>query len=320
MMFFRIRWRDHAPFLLSGRAKLPVLLLAAMSASLFVAPPQARAQQIIATVNGWPVTDLDLSQREKMLKIMRQPATRDDAMQSMADDILENQETSEFGIKPDNAQIGQEMVRTARQLKIDPQQFIGALQNSGISENHIKDHFSAQVAFYSLVQAFHKGVEASESQVDAELAKEGGKGAVTQYTVRQVIFVIPTEIAKNQAAIQGRLQAAEQLRTRFTDCNTGISLARGMDNVAVRDEIVRDSLQLGDQMKQLLDKTPTGHLTAPARGPEGIEMIAVCNKSAATDDSSLRAEISQKILGVQLEADVRKRLQELRSRAVIVKK
>jgi len=286
----------------------------------FLALPQARAQEILATVNGQPITDLDLSQREKLLKLLHKPATRDAAMQSMVDDILENQETSEFQIKPNDTQIGQEMMRTAKQAKIDPQLFFSQLQTSGISESHVKDHFSAQLAFYSLIEAFHKGVDASESQVDAELAKEGGKSSVTQYRVRQVIFVIPTEIAKNQAAIQGRVQAAEQLRTRFEDCQSGLSLARNMDNVAVREEVIRDSLQISDQLKQLLDKTPTGHLTPPARTTEGIEMLAICSKSASTDDTSLRTEISQKILSVEIEAAAQKRLLELRSHAVIVKK
>jgi peptidyl-prolyl cis-trans isomerase SurA len=319
MTFPGISWRDRPICSLSAWAKWSLLLAAALFAGTF-APPEARAQQIVATINGQPVTDLDLSQREKLLKLLHKPSTRDAAMQSMVDDILENQETSQFQIKPNDSQIGQEIMRTAKQAKLDPQTFFSQLQNSGISESHIKDHFSAQLAFYSLIEAFHKGVEASESQVDAELAKEGGKNAVTQYHVRQVVFVIPTDIAKNQSAIQGRVQAAEQLRARFTDCASGLALARNMDNVAVKEEVIRDSLQLGDQLKQLLDKTATGHLTPPARTTEGIEMLAVCSKTASSDDTSLRAEISQRIVSVKIEADAQKRLQELRANAVIVKK
>lgn len=320
MTFSGISWRDCPAFPLPPRAKWSFLLIAGLFAGFFLVLPEARAQEILATVNGQPVTDLDLSQREKLLKLLHKPATREAAMQSMVDDILENQETSQFQIKPTDAQISQEIMRTAKQAKIDPQVFFNELQTSGISESHIKDHFSAQLSFYSLIEAFHKGVEASQSQVDAELAKEGGKNAITQYTVRQVIFVIPTEIAKNQPAIEGRVHAAEQLRGRFTDCASGLPLARAMDNVAVRDEVIRDSAQLSEQLKQLLDKTPTGHLTPPARTSEGIEMIAVCGKSASTDDSSLRAEISQKIVSVKIDADAQKRLLELRSHAVIVKK
>ncbi len=305
---------------LFGQSTSAILLAVIMLGGVAIAPPRAWAQEIIATVNGQPITDLDLSQREKLMRVLRQPTTRDAAMQSLIDDALENQETSQFGVKPDDAQIGQEMMRTARKLKIAPEVFFGELQRSGASDSHIKDHFSAELAFFSLIQAFHKGVDASESQVDAELAKEGGKSALTQYRLRQVIFVIPTDNAKDQSALKGRVAAAEQLRSRFSDCDLGLPLARSMDNVAVRDEITRDLLQLGEQMKQLLDKTPTGHLTPPSRSAEGIEMIAVCGKSAATDDSSIRAEISQQILAGEIDAAGQKRLQELRSNAVIVKK
>lgn len=301
------------------QSTLAILPAVTLLGAVAVVPPRARAQEIIATVNGQPITDVDLSQREKLLKVLRQPTTRDAAMQSLIDDSLENQETSQFGIKPDDAAVGQEMMRAARKLKIAPEVFFGELQRSGVSDSHIKDHFGAELAFFSLIQAFHKGVEASESQVDAELAKEGGKSAVTQYRLRQVIFVIPSEIAKDQSAIKGRVDAAEQLRSRFSDCDSGLVIARAMDNVAVRDEITRDSLQLGEQMKQLLDKTPVGHLTPPSRSPEGIEMIAICGKSAASDDSSIRAEISQEILATEIDVAAQKRLKELRSTAVVVK-
>lgn len=324
MIFFGLlpKMRNcRALFSQSGQSTLAILLTTVtLLGGVAAAPSRAWAQEIIATVNGQPITDLDLSQREKLMRVLRQPTTRDAAMQSLIDDALENQETSQFGVKPSDAEIGQEMMRTARKLKIAPEVFFGELQRSGASDGHIKDHFSAELSFFSLMQAFHKGVEASENQIDAELAKEGGKSALTQYRLRQVIFVIPTNIAKDQSALKGRVAAAEQLRARFSDCDSGLPLARSMDNVAVREEIIRDSLQLGEQMKQLFDKTPTGHLTPPSRSAEGIEMIAVCGKSAATDDSSIRAEISQQILAGEIDIAAQKRLQELRSNAVIVKK
>ncbi len=312
--------RDCQKRPISNWAKLSIILAMALSCSLFGALPQAHAQQIIATVNGKPITDLDIAQRMKLLHVLRKPATREAAMQSLIDDQLELQETALYQIKLTDAQIGQEMARTAKQMKIAPEAFFGELQRSGVSEAHLKEHFSATLAFYSLIEAFHKGVEASQSQINAELAKEGGKAAITQYKVRQVIFVIPTAIAKNMAAIKGRMDAAEQLRTRFSDCASGLPLASGMDNVAVREEIVRDSSQLSGPVKQLLDKTPVGHLTPPQRSPDGIEMIAVCGKSASNDDTALRTEISQRLLAAEIEAAVQKRLSELRAHAVIAKK
>ncbi len=301
------------------RAKLSIVLATALFCSLFGALPQAHAQAIIATVNGDPVTDLDLAQRMKLLRVLREPASREAALQSLIDDQLKLQDTSLYKIKLSDSEIGQQMMRQANAMKIAPEALVAELQRAGVLESHFKDHFAAALAFDSLIEAFHKGVEASESQIRAELAKEGGVAAAgTEYKVRQVVFVIPTT-ANTPAAIRGRVEAAEQLRARFSDCSSGLPLARAMDNVAVKEEIVRNSSQLNAVLKQLLDKTAAGHLTPPQRTQDGIEMIAVCSKSASTDDSALRAAISAKLLSAEIEANAAKRLKELRSHAIIVK-
>jgi peptidyl-prolyl cis-trans isomerase SurA len=301
------------------RTKLLVILAMAFFCGFFSSLPQAHAQLIIATVNGDPITDLDLVQRMKLLKVLRQPASRDDAFQSLVDDQLQLQETAQYKIKPTDGQIGQQIVRTAKEMKIAPEVLFGDLQHSGVLESHFKEHFAAVLSFYSLADAYHKGVEASESRIRAELAKEGGKVASTEYKIRQIIFVIPTT-ASTPEAIKGRMETAEQLRTRFFDCASGLPLARGMDNVAVKEEITSNSSQLNPQLKDLFDKTSVGHLTPPQRTPDGIEMIALCNKTASNDDTALRSAISERLLTVEIEADAAKRLKELRARAIIVKK
>jgi peptide/nickel transport system permease protein len=74
-------------------------------------------------------------------------------------------------------------------MKLAPDALVGALQHAGVTPDHFKAHFRADIAFNALVQALNKGVEASEEQVRAELAKQGGKAASgTAYTVRQIIF------------------------------------------------------------------------------------------------------------------------------------
>lgn len=298
--------------------RLAAILATALFCSLFGPLPQAHAQAIITTVNGDPITDLDVAQRSKLLRVLHQPATHDAALNSLIDDLLMIQETRQYGMKPTDSEIGQEIVRAADQIKIPPEVLVGQIQSAGVSDTHYKQHFSAILMFDSLMQAFRKGVEPSEAEIRADLAKEGNKVANTQYRVHQVIFVIPT--AGGVAAIRGRMEAAQQLRVRFTDCNSGLQLARAMDNVAVKEEIVRNAAQLNAPLKKLLDSTSVGRLTAPHRTTEGIEMIAVCAKTASNDDSALRAAISARILAGQIDAAAEKRLKELRANAIIVKK
>ena len=277
------------------------------------------AQEIVASINGDPITNIDINERMKMLRVLRKPATRDAAIESLFTDRLKIHEAGKFSIAPRDSDISQRIVTVAQDMKLAPDALVAALQHAGVTPDHFKAHFRADVAFHFLVQALNKGVEASEEQVRAELAKQGGKAASgTAYTVRQVIFTIPH--AATVAALSERAREAEQLRGRFTDCDSGLPLARAMNDVTVREFLIKTSVEISEGLRQLLDKTPAGHLTAPQRTSDGLEMIAVCAKGMAKDDSAARAAISQKILAAHIAADGERRLKELRARAVIVQR
>jgi peptidyl-prolyl cis-trans isomerase SurA len=291
---------------------------AAIASFVAIAGKPAFAQEIIASINGDPITNIDIDERMKLLRVMRKTATRDGAIESLFTDRLETQEANKFGVNPRDSDVSQQIIKTAQDMKIAPDALVGAFEHAGVTADHFKAHFRADMSFAILVQALNKGVEASEEQVRAELAKQGGKAASgTEYTVREIILAIPH--AATPAAFTDRAHEAEQLRTRFTSCDSGLPMARAMNDVTVRDPLIKTSVEMGDGLRQLLDKTPTGHLTAPQRSAEGLEMIAVCSKGTAKDDSAARAAISQKILAAHIEADSERRLKELRAKAVVVK-
>jgi peptidyl-prolyl cis-trans isomerase SurA len=301
-----------------GRGLVHVIGLSLVALSIWAASPvSVPAQTIVSSINGDPITDLDIGERMKMLKVLRKPATREAAIESLYSDRLESREAAKFGVRSGDAEASQEIVNVAQALKVAPEALVGALQQAGVSSDHFKAHFSAEYAFAVLVHALNKGVDASEEQVRAELAKQGGKAAAgPDYTVRQVIFTVPTQATV--ATLNERAQEAEQLRARFVDCESGTAIARELKDVTVRDPVRRSAVELGEGLRQLLDKTPVGHLTPPARAPSGLEMLAVCAKDTAKDTSAARAAIAQKILDAHIAADKSRRLKELRAKAVIV--
>jgi peptidyl-prolyl cis-trans isomerase SurA len=293
------------------------LAVAAIAACMAPAGNPAFAQEIIASINGDPITNIDIDERMKMMRVLHKPATRDAAIESLYKDRLETQESSKFGVSLKDSDISQEIVKVAKDIKIAPEALVEELEHAGVTADHFKAHFRADMGFEVLVQALNKGVEASEEQVRAELAKQGGKAASgTEYTVREIILAIPH--SATVATLTERAHEAEQLRTQFTDCDSGLPMARAMNDVTVRDPLIKTSVEMGEGLRQLLEKTPTGHLTAPQRSTEGLEMIAVCSKGTAKDDSAARAAISQKILATHIEADSDRRLKELRAKAVVV--
>ena len=295
------------------------LFLMVAAAGLFspLATRSLFAQSIVTSINGDPITSVDIDERMKMLHVLHKPATREAAIESLFTDRLETQEADKFGVNLKDNEITQGIVSTAKELKMQPEAMIAALTKAGVSPDHIKAHFRSDLEFDVLVRAMNKGVEASEEQVRAELAKQGGKAASgTEYRLREVVFAIPH--GATPATLTDRVHEAEDLRNKFNDCDSGIPAARAVHDVTVRDPVVKTAVELNEVIRDVLDKTPTGHLTAPQRSAEGIQMIAVCSKEISKDNSAAREAISQKIIATHIEADKMRRLKELRERAVVV--
>jgi peptidyl-prolyl cis-trans isomerase SurA len=292
------------------------LIIAIATLAACLAP--AFAQVIVASINGDPVTDIDVDERMKLLHVLHKPAARQAAIESLFAEHLKIREAGKFGVNPRDSDLGQQIISTAKEMKQSPEALMAALEHAGVPRDHFKGYFRAELAFNTLVQALNKGVEASEEQVRAELAKQGGKAASgTEYTLRQVIIAVPH--SASAGAMNERVHEAELLREKFSSCESGIPAAQAMADVTVRDPIIKTGIELNDGLRQLLDSTPAGHLTAPQRTTEGFEMIAVCKKGASKDDSAARAAIAQKILAAHVAADGERRLKELRAKAVVVK-
>lgn len=294
------------------------LLALLVTAVVPLAFDHAEAQAIALAVNGDPITTIDIEQRMKLLRAIHRSATREAAVESMIGDRLMLREVSHYGVTIKDNEIGEQVTTDAAKMKITPQALLGEIERAGVQKDHYIGYFKSELGFTVLVKAMNKGVEASEVQVRAELAKTGGKSSITQYTIRQVVFTLNP--GDSPAAIGERAKQAEALRARFASCTSGLAYAKTLQGVAVREPLTRSSTSLSAQLKELLDKTPLGHLTPPSRSSSGLEMVAVCERGAAKDDTELRKTIADRILQAHFDENAAVRLKDLRSRAIIEKR
>jgi peptidyl-prolyl cis-trans isomerase SurA len=275
----------------------------------------ASAQAVIATVNDDPITNVDIEQHARMLRVLRKPATNEAALQDVINTRLKLIETTKFKISPGPSEVGWALGFPARELKMEPQQLLAAIQKAGVTTDEVQQKFKAEAAWMMYIKALNRTLEVSEADVRAENAKLNGKSV--QYTIRQVIFVLPN--GAGGAQIAERAKNAAALRAKFNDCTTGSELVRGMQDGVMKSPVTRSSSALQPALKQLLEKTPVGHLTPPQRGQEGIEMLAVCAKSDREDNEAMDT-VRGDLLMKRLQVVSDKRFAEVKSRAVIVKK
>ena len=293
-------------------ARFALPLVAAMGLGALAQTP-ALAQAVIGSVNDDPVTDVDIDQHMKILRVLQKPATREAALESIYETRLTLMDGSNYKVNPADQDIGWALGMTARNMKTEPQALLGALQRAGVSDDQWKQKWKAEAGWMQLTRALNRTLEASESEVRAEMAKTGANKSA-EYTIRQVILVVP-----NGASAEGRLAEANQLRARFTDCASGMQIVAAFRDAAIKEPVTRSASALNEALRKVLDATPVGHLTPPSRGAQGVEMLAVCNKSDR-QDSTAAENIRSDLVFKKLQGESNKRYQEIRAKAVIVKR
>jgi peptidyl-prolyl cis-trans isomerase SurA len=114
-----------------------------------------------------------------------------------------------------------------------------------------------------------------------------------------------------------RRKEAETLRERVQSCEQANSYFKSMQNAAIRDVVTRTSADIPGPLRELLDKTPVGHLTPPETTKQGIEMVALCERKPTKIDTPKKREIREKMYAQKFEAKSKAYLAEIRKAAMI---
>jgi len=290
------------------------------AAIMLAVPPIARSQQVVAFVNGQPITTLDVEHRSKFIQLStRKPATRKEVLDSLIDEILEVTEAKRFSIEVPDTEVDNSYSGVATRMGIDTQKLTQILANDGASADTLKRRLRAQIAWTALVRGRYKAsLEIRDKDVEAqlELHKSAEKDEIGyEYIMRPIVLIVPR--GSPDAAYEARKHDAEALRARFQNCNDGISFARALPDVAVRDQVSKFSADLAQQLRGILDSTGVGHLTPPETTAEGVQMFAVCAKRETKSDTPEMKEIRDQMFQQKFGAKAKRYLENLRRAAMI---
>jgi peptidyl-prolyl cis-trans isomerase SurA len=133
--------------------------------------------------------------------------------------------------------------------------------------------------------------------------------------MRPVVLIVPK--GSPPALFEARRKEAEALRNRVQTCAEASALFKAMQNATIRTVVTKTSADLPQVLRDVLDKTPIGHLTAPEQTRQGIEMVALCGRKPTTVDTPKKREIRDKMYVEKYEAKSKAYLQDVRKAAMI---
>ena len=305
-----------------SRPLSPFLLGCAVALALMACTSPLQAQTVAVMVNGEPITNYDIEQRSKLTFLTtHKPADRQQVINELIDEKVKIREGKKFGVDPSASDIDQSYAAMSSRMRITADQLTKSLESQGIRPDTLKARMKAEMVWTSLVRGRYKeSLQVGEKDV-AEAVQVKGDDKDKQetesfeYQMRPIVLILPRGSA--QAAIESRVKEAEALRGRVQSCDEANAFFKTMPNAAIRDTVTRTSADLPAAVRDGLDKTPIGHLTAPEVTKQGVEMAALCAKKPTTVDTPKKKEIREKMYAEKYEAKSKAYLQEVRKAAMI---
>jgi peptidyl-prolyl cis-trans isomerase SurA len=304
----------------SHRLSPLVLGLAAALAMLGCAAP-SHAQSVAVMVNGEPITNYDIEQRSKLnFLTTHKPADRQQVINELIDEKVKIKEAKKYGVDPTASDIDQAYGQMSSRMRVTPDQLTKSLENQGIRPDTLKARIKAEMVWSSLVRGrFKESLQVGEKDVAAAVKVSGGDekqdADAFEYKMQPIVLIVPHGSAPS--VFEAKQKEAEALRGHVETCAQANAFFKSMPNAAIRDMVVKTSADMPAPLRELLDKTPIGHLTPPEVTKQGIEMVALCARNATTIDTPKKREIRDKMYAEKYEAKSKAYLEEVRKAAMI---
>jgi peptidyl-prolyl cis-trans isomerase SurA len=264
-----------------GRSAIRRALAAAgcLVAALAAAPSPAPAQTMCVVVNGELITDYEIGQRTKFDWLANHKSLpREKIIDALIDDKLKVQIAGDtIDLKKD---VDAQYADMARRMHFSTKQFTRALDKLGVDATTVKHKILADISWQYIIH--------SKFQVDKKSVNVG-----YEYTLRPILFFVPNGDAP---ALEARRRDADALRDRFTNCDAGLIRAEAQHDVIIRPPITMNSSDLAPPLREILNKTEIGHLTAPETTPQGVQVFALCDRKKTKVETR---SLSEQYLGEQ---------------------
>jgi peptidyl-prolyl cis-trans isomerase SurA len=289
---------------------------AAIALALLAAVPRPAAAQVVALVNGAPITEIDISQRMKFIQLStHKSATRKEALQALVDDHLKVFISKRYSVGASDQDVDNAFANMAQRSHLTPKQMEEQLARGGLSLSTLKFKLRADLGWSNLIRGkFGSSLQISDADIRSAVKNDADKETSESkiYTLYPIIFVAPAGAPEG-----ARRNEAENLRSRFNSCDDGLKLARVLRGVVVREPVKQNSGALAAPLREMLDKMDIGHLTVPEVTPQGVQMFALCGRDDSGSDSAAKRAAREAIFSKRYNAESKKYLEEVRRQSMI---
>ncbi|WP_157959810.1 SurA N-terminal domain-containing protein [Devosia submarina] len=271
----------------------------------------AMAQSVRVTVNGTPITDVQISQRVKLFALEGNPGGQKGATEQLITEAIQLSEAKRLGITVSNAQIDEAFLQIARNINVSQERLQQMLQQGGINMDTLRDRLRAAIAWNGVTEAaIVPNVQISDLELDQQAQSKLQAYQNFDYILKEILFV-------GQGS-SGRSGQANNYRSKFSGCDTAVDLSLGYTDAAVIDVGRRHATQMPEAIAKELAGLNVGGITKPRVVENGVSMLAVCEKAQAEDLTFIKGNLREETGNDRLKGEVGNYLDKLRQQAKII--
>jgi peptidyl-prolyl cis-trans isomerase SurA len=302
------------------------LARAALSTALLVvaviATPAIAQAQVVALVNGAPITDLDIAQRTRLDQVTTGKSLgRKQVLEELIEDHLKIFIAKRYGLDISDSDVDQALNSMAERSHITRQQLEQSLTGRGVSPSALRFKIQAEIGWGQLVRGrYSASLQINDADIRNAMKAGDNPGKDPEANIGYTYTMYPIVLIAPRGEAGSRMREAENLRSRFDSCAQGVKMVRVMRGAVVREPIVKDSADLAPALRDMLDKMEIGKLTTPEVTAQGIQMFALCDRRKNTTDTPAKRAIREQLYAKRYEAESRKFMNEVRRQAMIVYK
>ena len=327
------------------------LLAVVVAAAALSVPMRAEIiEQVLVKVNGDIITKTELEARQ-IAAIRQQMNSRVDAealkndaelrktllaitprlLVEAIDEMLLIQIGKEKGYRLSDEQFKSWLDNLRKEQNLqDEQKFQAALRQEGMTLDDLRRNVERQF-LRSRVQQDEIGSKLAITEEEARqyyLAHKDEFAEPASVTLREILIEIPTttekgqagvkvgdddEAAKKAAAVRARIAAGEDFAKLATELSDSPSKANGglIGPLPLSD--------LSEALRQTVETMKPGEVTPPSRSPRGFQIVKLeaLTPTAIQPFDKVRDLVADRVYDARQEAEIRKLLARIRSRAII---
>ncbi|MCB1743220.1 MAG: peptidylprolyl isomerase [Gammaproteobacteria bacterium] len=334
---------DHVPFNLILRARRTVGLILALVAlaCMTVVAPRAQTNdpprvvpldRIVAVVNDDVIVETEL--RARLAEVSAQLRNSNTALPSrdvlarqvlerMVLDLLQVQLARSTGIKVEDEELNQAILRIAEQNKLSLRDFRAVLERDGYDYASFREQIRREMLIARVrQQQVERRVNVSSREVDNFLAHSGGiNTGGTQYRLGHILLAVPEQASADDiASARERGEAVlRQLADGEDFARTAVAYSSGPNALQGGDLGWREGGNLPPFLLDAVAGLQEGQVSGLIRSPNGFHIVKLLGKRG--EDRIVVEQIHAQHILIKLtelvdDAEAQRRLEVLRERIV----